>query len=96
MELRLLRSFIMMVQEKSLTWAAQKMNITQSPLSNRILELERFLRVKLFNRTIRNVTLTERGRVYLMHIRPLLDELEEAFMACLRAQRGGAGHLKLG
>ncbi|MCV6021159.1 LysR family transcriptional regulator, partial [Escherichia coli] len=43
--------------------AAENLNITNSPLSNRIKELEEVLNVKLFERDSRNVMLTEAGRL---------------------------------
>lgn len=96
MELRYLRSFIVVAQEKSFTRAARKLNIAQPPLSHRIRELEGKLNVKLFERSTRSVALTEAGEVFLTHIKPALDAIDYATQACQRAQQGEIGRLRLG
>ncbi|XEV12553.1 LysR family transcriptional regulator [Vibrio alginolyticus] len=57
--LKMLRYFYEVAQTKHFTKAAENLNITNSPLSNRIKELEEVLNVKLFERDSRNVMLTE-------------------------------------
>lgn len=61
--LKMLRYFYEVAHTKHFTKAADNLNITNSPLSNRIKELEDLLNVKLFERDSRNVTLTEAGRM---------------------------------
>ncbi|MEH0699198.1 LysR family transcriptional regulator [Vibrio owensii] len=61
--LKMLRYFYEVAHIKHFTKAADNLNITNSPLSNRIKELEELLNVKLFERDSRNVTLTEAGRM---------------------------------
>ncbi|MDF5306987.1 LysR family transcriptional regulator, partial [Vibrio parahaemolyticus] len=61
--LKMLRYFYEVAQTKHFTKAAENLNITNSPLSNRIKELEEVLNVKLFERDSRNVMLTEAGRL---------------------------------
>lgn len=61
--LKMLRYFYEVAHTKHFTKAADNLNITNSPLSNRIKELEEVLNVKLLERDSRNVTLTEAGCV---------------------------------
>lgn len=96
MELRHLRSFVVVAQEKNFTRAARRLNIAQPPLSYRIRELEDELGVKLFERHTRSVALTEPGRVYLAHVMPILAAIDQATQACQAAHQGKTGRLRLG
>jgi len=96
MEMRHLRSFVAVAEESSFSRAALRLHIAQPPLSRRIRELEAELNLKLFSRNTRSVSLTEAGRVYLEHIRPMLESLDRAAEAALRAERGETGRLRLG
>jgi DNA-binding transcriptional LysR family regulator len=96
MELRHLRSFIVVAQEKSFTRAACRLNIAQPPLSNRIRELEEELGVKLFERHTRCVELTQAGHEYLKHIEQIFTMLDRAQVASQAAQQGKVGRLGLG
>lgn len=57
-----LAAFILVVQEKSFTAAAKKLNVTPSALSKTITRLEKALSVKLFERTTRQLLITEAGK----------------------------------
>ncbi|NOI67515.1 LysR family transcriptional regulator [Vibrio sp. 99-8-1] len=57
-----LAAFILVVQEKSFTAAAKKLNVTPSALSKTITRLEKALSVKLFERTTRKLLVTEAGK----------------------------------
>lgn len=61
--LKMLRYFYEVAQTKHFTKAADNLNITNSPLSHRIKELEEILNVQLIERDSRNVSLTEAGRL---------------------------------
>lgn len=66
MELRVLRYFLAVVREESISNAAASLNITQPTLSRQLMELEAELGIKLLNRgrKNRNVTLTDEGRLF--------------------------------
>lgn len=61
MELRVLKYFLTVAQEKNITKAAEILHITQPTLSRQLIELEEELNVKLFIRGKRNITLTNNG-----------------------------------
>ena len=61
MELRVLKYFLTVAQEKNITKTAEFLHITQPTLSRQLMELEEELNVKLFIRGKRNITLTNNG-----------------------------------
>lgn len=61
MELRVLKYFLTVAQEKNITKAAEFLHITQPTLSRQLMELEEELNVKLFIRGKRNIILTNNG-----------------------------------
>jgi DNA-binding transcriptional LysR family regulator len=72
MELKQLRAFLAVAEALSFTRAAQRLNLTQPPLTRQIAALEHKLGVSLFARTSRRVALTAAGNMLLAHVRPLL------------------------
>lgn len=66
MELRILRYFLAVVREESISNAAESLHITQPTLSRQLMELEVELGIKLLNRGKKNrkVTLTDEGRLF--------------------------------
>lgn len=88
MELRNLRYFVALAEELSFTKAAQRLHISQPPLSVQIAQLEEEIGVPLFTRTSRSVQLTPAGEVFLNDTRSILDRLS---VACDRARSVGSG-----
>jgi DNA-binding transcriptional LysR family regulator len=73
MELRHLEHFVAVAEERNFTRAARRLHLVQSALSVSIRSLERELGTQLFERTTREVKLTDTGRVLLPEARRTLD-----------------------
>src|SRR5690348_3740626 len=91
MELRQLRSFVVLAEERHFGRAAARLHIAQPALSQQVARLERELGLPLLTRTTRRVELTEGGRRFAEHARSVLAEVEhaEADMASLASGRAG-------
>jgi DNA-binding transcriptional LysR family regulator len=96
MELRHLHYFITVAEELHFSRAAERLHISQPPLSQQIQNLEDELGVKLFERTKRQVHLTEAGKVFLERCYLVLAQLEQAIAATQRIGRGEVGQLAIG
>ncbi|WP_020656032.1 LysR family transcriptional regulator [Massilia niastensis] len=74
MELRHLRYFVTVADEKNFTRAAERLNIAQPPLSRQIQQLEEELGVVLIEKGSRPLRLTEAGKFFHAHAQELLDK----------------------
>jgi DNA-binding transcriptional LysR family regulator len=77
MELRHLRYFVAVAEERNFTRAAQRLNIAQPPLSRQIQQLEESLGVQLLERNSRPLKLTETGKFFYSHAAQLLSQTAE-------------------
>jgi len=96
MELRQLRAFAVVAEERHFVRAAERLGIAQPSLSQQIRRLEDELGVELLIRTSRRLELTEAGRAFLVRAREALDHADVAVAAARRAGRGDLGHLRIG
>lgn len=96
MELRKLRYFVALAEELHYGRAAQRLHITQPPLSMAILALEQELGVRLFDRSRRRVDLSHAGQTFLAHARALLARAGDAIELTRAADRGEVGRLTIG
>ena len=95
-EVRQARYFVAVAEELHFGRAAQRLHMSQPPLSQAILALERELGATLLLRTSRNVTLTKVGEELLGHCRHLVRDAERARAAVARTRDGFSGELVVG
>lgn len=86
---RAISYFLRSVETRSFSAAAQTLGVTPSALSKAITVLEHDLRVTLFNRSTRQLALTDEGATYYDQCRHLLQELEQVEGGLAR------GHVKI-
>lgn len=84
MELRQLKYFIAVADCGSLSRAAKRLFIAQSALSQQMLQLEEMLKVPLFFRSPKGVTLTESGQAFYEHARAIMRQVNDAKAAALQ------------
>ena len=96
MELRHLRYFIAVAEERHITRAAERLGMQQPPLSQQIRALERELDVQLFRRLPRGVELTNAGAALLAEARAILSHIDHAFATTKRIARGEQGQVAVG
>jgi LysR family hca operon transcriptional activator len=86
MELRHLRYFLAVVEERSLTAAAElRLHTSQPSLSRQIRDLEYEVGVELLTRSVHGVELTAAGKAFLDHARLALTQVDAAVEAARRA-----------
>jgi DNA-binding transcriptional LysR family regulator len=95
-ELRHLRYFVAVAQELHFGRAAERLHMSQPPLSMQIQALERSLGVQLLVRTQRQVSLTRAGEAFLRESVQILARLEAAGRLAQRVSRGEVGELAVG
>lgn len=95
MDLRTLRYFAVTAEELNITHAAERLNISQPPLSNQIKALEEELGVPLFIRGKRRLKLTEAGTLLYRRAVQLL-ELAERTRQEISSMEGLTGTLNIG
>jgi DNA-binding transcriptional LysR family regulator len=90
-----LMAFCKVAEHRGFTAAAAELEVSPSALSQAIRQLEGRLKVRLFHRTTRNVSLTEAGEAYLARVGPAVSEVIEAGEELNVLQGRPAGTLRI-
>jgi DNA-binding transcriptional LysR family regulator len=96
MNLRQLRYFVVLAEELHFRRAAERLAITQAPLSVAIQTLEREIGAQLFHRTQRRVELTEIGMTFRSHAAAILERVDLSLSDVRDIVAGEAGQLRIG
>ena len=96
MDFRQLRYFVAVAEELNFSRAAERLNISQPPLSIQIKAMEEELGTVLLTRNRHNVALTQAGKLLLDQARTALQGLDRAGDLVRRAGRGEAGLIRMG
>jgi DNA-binding transcriptional LysR family regulator len=96
LELRHLRYFVAVAEERHFSRAAQRLHMAQPPLSQQIRRLETIVGSQLLVRTSRSVALTPAGTAFLERARRLLAQADESIEEAARIGRGEKGTLDVG
>ncbi|MEV6333790.1 LysR family transcriptional regulator [Nocardia vinacea] len=96
LSLEQVRGFVTVAEEGNFRRAAERLRMTQPPLSRQIQKLERDIGVELFDRTQRQVQLTPAGEVFLTEARRLLALADAAPGTARLVAAGVAGTVRIG
>ena len=96
MELRHLRYFDAVAETLNFTRAAERLHVTQSTLSHQIKQLEEEIGAPLFDRSGKQVRLTETGEILRSHMTPALEQIDLGLQALRGPGEAITGSIRLG
>ena len=96
MDLRSLRNYVVVAQELNITHAAEKLNMSQPPLSAQIRALEDELGAKLFIRGKRSLKLTEAGTILYRRALQILELTKKTEQELIQLKCGVSGNISVG
>lgn len=96
MDLKQMRYFLAVAEERNFTRAAERLHMAQPPLTRQIQALEEDIGAPLFVRTPRGVSLTEAGQALLDEVPNLLALAQRAKERAVLASEGQSGRLDVG
>jgi DNA-binding transcriptional LysR family regulator len=91
-----LTQFVAVAEEMHFGRAAERLHMTQPPLSRQMQLLEKELGVDLFDRSSRSIRLTTAGKSFHADARRLLQQAERAALSVRKASSGKSGLLRVG
>ncbi|WP_348824947.1 LysR family transcriptional regulator [Flavobacterium aestuarii] len=95
MELRHIKYFLKLAEELSFVRAAEKLFISQPPLSRQIKELETEIGAQLFERNNKRVILTEAGKFYEKEMREVLKNIERINIKTKKISENQSGEFRI-
>jgi DNA-binding transcriptional LysR family regulator len=95
-DLKQLKYFLAVAEEKSFSRAAERLHISQPPLSQQIMKLEAELGVRLFARTTRTFELTVAGKALMGEASDMLAKMRMTIDTIRQIDRGEVGRLRVG
>ena len=96
MDLRTLQYFVIVAEELNITRAAEKLHMSQPPLSAQIKNLEAELETELFIRGKRRLSLTESGKLLYRRAKGILSMAERTRAELISLSRGMSGIISIG
>ncbi|MEZ5346997.1 MAG: LysR family transcriptional regulator [Pyrinomonadaceae bacterium] len=96
MEIKQLKAFVAIAEERTFTAGAKRVNVTQAAVSMQIRQLEKEVGLPLFTRTPRRVLLTEAGECLLNRARGILREHDSALEELHEIAGAEHGRLRIG
>lgn len=96
LDIRQLHYFVAVAEDEHVGRAAERLHISQSPLSRQIAQLEEKLGLTLFERSQQRIRLTRDGRTFLAETRALLTHANRLESLARRLGRGDEGGLCIG
>ena len=95
-EIRQLRYTVLTADTQSFSRAAASLNVKQSTLSRRVLQLEHRLGIKLFDRSTRGAEVTVNGRVFVEQARRIVTDVDNLVTTAHAVSYGEQGRLAVG
>ncbi len=96
MDIRVLRYFVAVAEELNITRAAERLNISQPPLSNQIKALEDELDTVLFIRGKRHLELTDSGKLLYRHAKEIINLTNKTSSEIKFMNKGISGTISIG
>lgn len=93
MDIRVLQYFVTIARERTISRAAEQLHLTQPTLSRQLKDLEEELAVSLFNRSNREMTLTEDGQYLYNRAQEILKLVNKTEEKLTRKGEIGGGSL---
>ena len=95
-DIRTLRCFVTVAEERNITRAANRLHIAQPASSRRIAQLESELNLELFERSVRGVELTQAGKMLLDRAYAIFGQLAQTFYDVTASSERPAGTVVVG
>lgn len=96
MEIRILRYFLTVVREESITKASEVLHITQPTLSRQLAQMEKDLGVKLFDRGTRKIKLTNEGILLRRRAEEILQLVDKTEKELVEQEEQVEGKISMG